>query len=73
MKRRAESAAEGNGPLGSIDFILQSFKRKLKNEGKCTFTVLELTPDADVRNLLLILFKEGGCPVYMNSTHGNDT
>ena len=73
MKRRAESVAEGYRPLGYIDFILQSFKRKLKNEGKCTVTVLELTPDADVRNLLLILFKEGGCPDYMNSTHGNDT
>ena len=45
MKRRAESVAEGYGPLGYIDFILQSFKRKLKNEGKCTVTVLELIPD----------------------------
>lgn len=46
MKRRAESAAEENGPLGSIDFILQMFKRKLKFEGECTIKALQLIPDA---------------------------
>jgi hypothetical protein len=40
MKRRAESAAEGNGPLGSIDFILQMFKQQLKFEGECTIKAL---------------------------------
>ena len=46
MKRRAESVAEGYWPLGYIDFILQSFKRKLKNEGECTIKALQLIPDA---------------------------
>jgi hypothetical protein len=70
MKRRAESIAEGNGPLGSIDFTLENFKRNLKFKGKHTIRVLELIPDAVVRVAFLFLCKEGGCPDYMGSTHG---
>ena len=62
MKRRAESIAEGKGRLGSIDFILKNFKRNLKFKEKHTIRVLELIPDAVVRDVFLLLFKEGGCP-----------
>jgi hypothetical protein len=65
MKRRAESAAEGNGPLRSTDFILQMFKRKLNFEGEGRNKALQLIPDAVLRDAVLNLFREGGCPDHI--------